>query len=1159
MALLAFDVPALKVFERGPPPWVGEGIARLEVRARESFEDIARSRASLGWAAPQGGSGDSQGDAGARSSGVAREQASGGGDADVEDEEAFGALLQHAGVGAESGCCDMESGDVSLLTYTYTDSISRRFSGIGASCGARSGPGGCRDVCLRGDAALLARTAEADRTLLGFGSSGDPEGVEMVSGVGGGFSNLEKNRCFVNAPLQLFLRLKPVANVLEQVLRRCKTDDDSDLRYRVGVSLARHLSDIRAGTCSSAEFLLGEVYSGRLGKKLVQKAGAVGGEPPAGDAVAVLLGDSHAKGECVGLVDFLPDFVAVEASGKRAKGKRAAAGACSGSPFGGGGLCRRALFGGVVRERQYCRRCEKATDVLRACHRIDLKCSGSSNSSVTLQDLLDTWGGSLPAGNCERGCEGSVTQAVRYLEKEPPVLVFVINRTDGQKGKHKCTRAVRFPENLDVPVVRSGRYSLAGVLQHQGPLRDQGHFVATCALGSGGYVVCDDEEVSRKFWPQVATLDMWRSVQLLVYARQTAARGVCEGVAVTPYLRDPCSTKVARDLAQGAVRACKRLPSGRGLGARNVSLRGASQVASDLKRSNHDSSGVGSSASASVCAARSSSRTRQHLVGETSNEALSLERFDAVAKFPGVWGSEQERQDAREAGARAAERRVAKCRQRGVRDLRGARRASTALALRAQEAMRRQLEAARRGSADRILRLEGLRDRFGEELVQSYVAEVGGDDSSLDLDVLEAVLETDQACELDVQVERAFFSSQRGCQLRSSRWQVLMEFLPSDLREGLLLALQSVYGASCQSVLAMEWSCLWIGWDSRKLDGSSGDPHDGDGLRQLLGAFDLADESIRHSDAVSEAIYDVLLRHVRLAHQQRAVDHPSDEQRKADLSRQGLTVGQGQIWATNNCLSDSLLQLLREAGFVDLSVDAHQRREACWALREELKSLPEGSSERPRKRDPMRSFDMGYDPDAFLQPDVHGGYALCFFERYFREKGLLCRGLPSVGVRISVHSRFDSDAVTPAFTEVCRSPGLPETDKPLEFWLYNTTGDGIAGTHFDPILKTPSAVTTAFSGSLSSGGSEKSVSRRLRRKIDHGSGSSSLLSQASRADCVEVSSEEEQPGVSEPDKSCTASAAVACEGVTGVAEVVSRRRSTRLAERAEKMRGVMWL
>ena len=55
----------------------------------------------------------------------------------------------------------------------------------------------------------------------------------------------------------------------------------------------------------------------------------------------------------------------------------------------------------------------------------------------------------------------------------------------------------------------------------------------------------------------------------------------------------------------------------------------------------------------------------------------------------------------------AFERCAEKARRRGIGDLRNARRASTAVARLAQEAMRRQLEASWRDSADRTASLAG--------------------------------------------------------------------------------------------------------------------------------------------------------------------------------------------------------------------------------------------------------------------------------------------------------------------------------------------------------------------------------------------------------------------------------------------------------------------
>ena len=79
------------------------------------------------------------------------------------------------------------------------------------------------------------------------------------------------------------------------------------------------------------------------------------------------------------------------------------------------------------------------------------------------------------------------------------------------------------------------------------------------------------------------------------------------------------------------------------------------------------------------------------------------------------------------------------------------------------------------------------------------------------------------------------------------------------------------------------------------------------------------------------AVHDVLRRHVRYAESRSAVKHITDEQKIADLCRQGLTVGVGEVWGANNCLADSLLQLMQEHKVV-ASCPEHQRAAACAAL-----------------------------------------------------------------------------------------------------------------------------------------------------------------------------------------------------------------------------------
>ena len=127
------------------------------------------------------------------------------------------------------------------------------------------------------------------------------------------------------------------------------------------------------------------------------------------------------------------------------------------------------------------------------------------------------------------------------------------------------------------------------------------------------------------------------------------------------------------------------------------------------------------------------------------------------------------------------------------------------------------------------------------------------------------------------------------------------------------------------------------------------------------------------------------------------------------------------------------------------------RKAACAALREELKKLPEDSRLRPMRRDPLDSRPLFLDDAAFLQTDVHGEYILKFFLCYFGERGMLVGSLPSAGVRINVCSRFDSVVLPFASTDVCQAEVIHVDEELLHFWLFNRTGDCIAGYHYDPM------------------------------------------------------------------------------------------------------------
>ena len=98
---------------------------------------------------------------------------------------------------------------------------------------------------------------------------------------------------------------------------------------------------------------------------------------------------------------------------------------------------------------------------------------------------------------------------------------------------------------------------------------------------------------------------------------------------------------------------------------------------------------------------------------------------------------------------------------------------------------------------------------------------------------------------------------------------------------------------------------------------------------------------------------------------------------------------------------------------------------------------------------------MGLDDGSFLQSHVHGEFILKFFLRHFEQRDMVLRQLPSAGVRISVLSKFDSDAIPVEFTDVCQAE-IPNVDQErLDFKLFNRTGDGVSGYHYDPITVLP--------------------------------------------------------------------------------------------------------
>ena len=107
----------------------------------------------------------------------------------------------------------------------------------------------------------------------------------------------------------------------------------------------------------------------------------------------------------------------------------------------------------------------------------------------------------------------------------------------------KLKGAVDFPEEIDF--MRSGKYTLCGLVRHHGPTPKSGHYDAYCViendrLGVEGnsYGYLNDSQCKRVYWRQLATPDTKKSVYILVYSRKYFWRDdLSGGTDAVPYAR----------------------------------------------------------------------------------------------------------------------------------------------------------------------------------------------------------------------------------------------------------------------------------------------------------------------------------------------------------------------------------------------------------------------------------------------------------------------------------------------------------------------------------------------------------------------------------------------------------------------------------------------
>ena len=261
--------------------------------------------------------------------------------------------------------------------------------------------------------------------------------------------------------------------------------------------------------------------------------------------------------------------------------------------------------------------------------------------------------------------------------------------------------------------------------------------------------------------------------------------------------------------------------------------------------------------------------------------------------------------------------------------------------------------------------------------------------------------------------------------------------VPADVASGALAALQQRFG------VGVAWDLMRQPWlvqlSSLKLFA--------DDVRKRLHGVDLSspDGCIQH---VTQELYGFVFQMISVV-----VNHElsplnldvSDDAKLLELRGRGFQHKQGWTWLENNCLPDSLLQLLVLCGLVhnglrsDGVITAEDRKEACQDVRSHFGTV--------MALMPRSSVDGQEDPTAYMEHYRHADAIVKHFLARFPSE----RQLPAAGLMLHVHARYDTAASPADLMSISRcvgsAPGLP-----LHLHLYCSTGAGISGYHYDPLV-----------------------------------------------------------------------------------------------------------
>lgn len=359
------------------------------------------------------------------------------------------------------------------------------------------------------------------------------------NGVTRGIRNLGGRSCFVNAFMQVLVRLEPFVRLLRT--HRHQSDSCVLCKIRDQIEDMRRVQVIERSSVT----LAARAGQFRFGQDFL------------GDAATGVGGQCDVWEFCVAVVEEIERW---EKDRKRSCFREEDG--TTRAQVESRPILQEYVWGAMVRTRNRCANCEGTSDTLM--HRQFLELN-LVDGTVTLQGLYERWASEFRGADtvCPLRC-GGLAYTQYFLEREPPVLFFRLLRfrpTADYRSEIRINRDIAIPEKL--MILRSGAYQFAAAVMHHGGSTRSGHYTTLCWEGSRDgeerYRWYSDAEVSTAMtWAEVRRgrfydgSSIGRGAYILCYVRVGFwGDAVGDGSECAPYVRDMHTVGVAKSLFRG--------------------------------------------------------------------------------------------------------------------------------------------------------------------------------------------------------------------------------------------------------------------------------------------------------------------------------------------------------------------------------------------------------------------------------------------------------------------------------------------------------------------------------------------------------------------------------------------------------------------------------